>query len=53
MSTYPYYVVQFLNERGDLVKKEFNSLHKCRLFVLKCKHSKRVTLISCPLACEC
>ena len=53
MSRYPYYVVTFLNEHGDLVKKEFDSLYKCRVFVLKCKHSKRVTLISCPLGVEC
>lgn len=49
MTGYPYYVVQFLNERGDLVKREFNSLYKCRLFVLKCKHSRRVTLVSYPM----
>ena len=48
MSHYPYYVVQFLNEKGDLIKKEFDSLYKCRLFVLKCKHSRRVTLVSYP-----
>lgn len=52
MSRYPYYVVQFLNERGDLVKKEFDSLYKCRVFVLKCKHSKRVTLVSYPLSLD-
>lgn len=49
MSHYPYYIVQFLNERGDLVKKEFDSLYKCRVFVMKCKHSKRVRLVSYPL----
>ena len=49
MSHYPYYVVQFLNERGNLVKKEFDSLYKCRVFVLKCKHSRRVTLVSYPM----
>lgn len=52
MSGYPYYVVQFLNERGDLVKREFDSLYKCRLFVNKCKHSKRVRLVSYPLALD-
>ena len=52
MSRYPYYEVQFLNERGDLVKKSFESLYKCRVFVIKCKHSKRVTLISYPLALD-
>lgn len=49
MSAYPYYVVQFLNERGALVKKEFDSMYKCRIFVLKCKHSRRVTLVSYPM----
>lgn len=52
MSRYPYYVVRFLNEKGDIVKKEFESLYKCRLFVNKCKHSKRVTLVSYPLALD-
>lgn len=53
MSRYPYYEVRFLNEHGDLVIKGFDSIYKCRIFVLRCKHSRRVTLISCPLACEC
>lgn len=52
MNNYPYYRVQFLNERGELVTKEFDSLYKCRLFVNKCKHSKRVTLVSYPLALD-
>lgn len=52
MNAYPYYVVQFLNEKGNLITKEFDSLYKCRLFVNKCKHSKRVTLISYPLGID-
>lgn len=48
MAGFPY-CVRFLNERGDRVEKTFSSLYKCRVFVLRCKHSNRVTLISYPV----
>lgn len=46
------YLVQFLSEQGKLVEKRFDSLWACRKFVNKCKHSKRVRLVSYPLSLD-
>ena len=41
-------IVVFLNERGQRVRKEFDSEFLCRKFVNKLKHSKRCRLLSYP-----
>lgn len=42
------YIVIFLNERGQRVPKQFDSLWFCRKFVNKLRHSKRCSLLSYP-----
>lgn len=42
------YVVRFLNEKRQVVSKEFSSAYQCRLFIKKAKHSKRISLLSYP-----
>lgn len=42
------YIVRFLNEKHQIVQKEFSSAYQCRLFIKKAKHSKRIALISYP-----
>lgn len=46
------YLVQFYNEQGKLVEKYFSEYGACRRFVRKCKHSKRVHLVSYPLSLD-
>lgn len=41
--------VVFINERGSLVSKQFDSEFQCRKFVNKMKRSKKCVLISFPL----
>lgn len=43
-----YRVSYLVNKTGVLVKKEFDSVYKCRVFVNKLLHSKICTLISYP-----
>ena len=42
------YVVRFLNEKRQVVSKEFSSAYQCRMFVNKARRSKRISLISYP-----
>ena len=42
------YEVIFLNERGERVRKTFDSPFICRKFVNKIKHSKKCKLIFVP-----
>lgn len=44
-----YLKVEFMNENGVELARNFNSEYKARNFVNKLKHSKRCTLISYPL----
>lgn len=41
-------IVKFINERGIVVSKEFDSAFYCRKFIEKAKKSKRITLVSYP-----
>ena len=34
---------------NTVLKKTFSSPYHCWLFINKCRHSKKVQLISCPL----
>ena len=42
------YIVEFLNEKHQLVRKAFESYYLCRKFVNRLKHSKTCTLICYP-----
>lgn len=42
-------VVFLVKESGKTVTREFDSPYRCRLFVNKLKHSKRLQLIAYPL----
>ena len=42
------YRVEFLNERGQVVKKWFDSAYECRLFINKLLHSKKCKLLYIP-----
>lgn len=43
------YIVSFLNDRGQLVEKKFDSPYLARVFANKIRHSKRCRLVSEPL----
>lgn len=42
------YRVEFLNERGQVVEKRFDSAYECRTFVNKLRHSKKCKLLFVP-----
>ena len=41
-------VVYLIRETGDILTATFDSAYQCRLFINRCRHSKRVQLISYP-----